>query len=37
VAAQRSRTDQVPSAKALLDDGSITQIEYEELKAKALA
>jgi ABC-type multidrug transport system fused ATPase/permease subunit len=37
VAAQRSPTDQVTSAKALLDDGSITQIEYEKLKAKALA
>ena len=37
VAAQRSPTDQVTAAKALLDDGSITQIEYEGLKAKALA
>ena len=32
-----SSTDQIASAKALLDDGSITPTEYDRLRAKALA
>lgn len=37
VAAKPSSTDQITSAKALLSDGAITEIEYERLRAKALA
>ena len=32
-----SPTDQIANAKKLLDDGSITQAEFDQLKAKALA
>jgi hypothetical protein len=37
VAAQPNPGEQVASAKTLLDDGTITQPEYEQLKVKALA
>jgi type VI protein secretion system component VasK len=37
VAAKPSSTDQIASAKALLNDGTITEVEYERLRAKALA
>jgi hypothetical protein len=37
VANQPNPTQQVASAKALLDNGAITQTEYDGLKAKALA
>ena len=37
VASAPNSADQIASAKALLDDGTITQTEYEQLKAKALA
>src|SRR3954452_13166752 len=37
VAAQASPVDQVTSAKALFDEGPISEPEYERLKAKALA
>jgi hypothetical protein len=37
VASNPSSADQIASAKALLDGGTITSAEYERLKAKALA
>ena len=37
VASSASPTEQIAQAKALLDSGSITQEEYEAIKAKALA
>ncbi|HEY5978498.1 MAG TPA: SHOCT domain-containing protein [Microlunatus sp.] len=37
VASASSPADQIASAKALLDSGSITQTEFDRLKAKALA
>jgi Phospholipase_D-nuclease N-terminal len=37
VASTPNSADQIASAKALLDDGTITQTEYARLKEKALA
>jgi hypothetical protein len=37
VASKPNSADEIASAKALLDDGTITQNEYERLKEKALA
>jgi uncharacterized membrane protein YedE/YeeE len=37
VASPSSASDEIASAKALLDSGTITAPEYENLKAKALA
>ncbi|MCL3819161.1 SHOCT domain-containing protein [Aeromicrobium wangtongii] len=36
-AGQRSPADEIAKAKALLDDGTITQAEYDSMKARALA
>jgi membrane protease subunit (stomatin/prohibitin family) len=37
VASKGSPADQIASAKALLDSGTITQEEFDKLKQKALA
>ncbi|GAA4351404.1 SHOCT domain-containing protein [Microbacterium rhizosphaerae] len=37
VAGSSSATDQIAQAKALLDAGTITQAEFDQLKAKALS
>src|SRR3954467_15373087 len=36
-AAKPTAADEISSAKALLDNGTITQAEFDQLKAKALA
>ena len=36
VASTPNSADQIASAKVLLDDGTITQVEYDRLKEKAL-
>jgi hypothetical protein len=37
VAGKTSSAEEIASAKALLDDGTITQADFDRLKAKALA
>jgi ABC-type multidrug transport system fused ATPase/permease subunit len=37
VASQGNPADQIASAKTLLDNGTITQAEFDQIKAKALA
>jgi len=37
VAGSTTATDQIASAKALLDQGAITQAEFDQIKTKALA
>ena len=37
VASRRAPADEISSAKALLDSGTISQAEFDQLKAKALA
>ena len=37
VAGRSNPTDQIATAKNLLDQGSITQMEFDRLKASALA